>query len=1280
MPLGFIRYYRAGQSGSLGMGSIGKGWGHSYSYHLNITYEHTNVRGKLTHCGPSGGECYEWFEDSDDIFPVEIERRAPDGSTISGSVTPWQDYNFNSRKWTFRLDDGGVEVYSHNGTILTKHNPQGIGWTFTYISGGRLDRVTHSSGRYIQFTWNGQNIVGVTDSGGNYYSYGNNTVTYPSNTGTRTYHYGENGAASNLLTGISYNGIRYSNYLYNDGRVAESARADGSFSTTFEYHPQYTMVTNSKGARSKFIYEVESGIRNLKRVERSGVQSCPDATALTTYNSRGATLTQTDWNGGLTSYTYNQSGLISEKRVSNPNDSSLTRITQFSYIYQNGNKLANIKRFGASLSDPINETSFVYYPSNHAAKDLLQRITICNKSSIGILNQCQITNFSYIFHSNKLMSQMVVSGATGGTHSWSSRGYLTSSINAAGHTTTYSNHNSSGLPGRITDPNGLVKSLTYDARGRVIQEIITGSGAARTNSFEYGPFGLIKKSINGVTEYTDYSNNGSVSGIAKGTATSRLISKSFNRTTDGDVSSISFYTGSVLQHYRSYVRDALGRVLSEDGNSGQSKGFQWDNNGNLIAERDSLNRYSYHEYDVHNQRVSTTNPINAYIQSLYDATGNVKKIIDGKNKSTSYEVDGLGNYVKISSPESGVSNFIYDNAGRVTKMTRANSVSTSYTYDSLNRMTSATSGSGSDAQSQTWAYDNCTNGKGKLCSAYNSTMGSGSGNNTTPITVAFTYNKDGSLSTQTTSIQGVTSYSTSWSYDANGHISSITYPSGNRVAYEYDNLGRVNAVKVTIGGTQKILASNINYYSYGPIANWTYGNGTTRTMTYDLDYRLTHIHSGLFQTIRYTYDSNNNITNYTYGPYRTDYLSYNYDELSRLTSINGYTTNKSYSYDMNGNRLTALTSYGINNYVTAVGTDRLVTITGTSPSSFQYSSIGNIISTPRSGSYTVYRYDLFNRKYAVSAGGTTNTYWYNGLNQRVRKTGSKNVNYAYTPDGFLLSETNNNSLAFNREYIWLNGNLIGLIHNGELYYVHTDHIGRPNVVSSTNNIVVWQAFDEPFERNVSINQIGDLNIGYPGQYYDSESDLWYNWHRFFDAKTGRYTQSDPIGLAGGMNTYAYAGNNPVNFFDFTGLQYGTPEEAAIAGLCEAYPHSYAENAEYGGRIIKTDNGFDFTQAITQGHHSKIEIPFQARVTKTEKSFLGLPYTETTYSLADNTVGWYHTHSRPSKSHDHLSYSSPDANINKQFNIPGWYTDGNGVVRSGTTAGRPGKEVGCKCSR
>ena len=103
------------------------------------------------------------------------------------------------------------------------------------------------------------------------------------------------------------------------------------------------------------------------------------------------------------------------------------------------------------------------------------------------------------------------------------------------------------------------------------------------------------------------------------------------------------------------------------------------------------------------------------------------------------------------------------------------------------------------------------------------------------------------------------------------------------------------------------------------------------------------------------------------------------------------------------------------------------------------------------------------------------------------------------------------------------------------YYFISDHLGTGQLLVDQEQQVVWQADYLPFGQvNVVVDRVSN-NFRFPGQYFDGETGLHYNWHRFYDLETGRYMNSDPIGLQGGINLYAYVWENPVNAVDPEGL-------------------------------------------------------------------------------------------------------------------------------------------------
>jgi RHS repeat-associated protein len=111
-----------------------------------------------------------------------------------------------------------------------------------------------------------------------------------------------------------------------------------------------------------------------------------------------------------------------------------------------------------------------------------------------------------------------------------------------------------------------------------------------------------------------------------------------------------------------------------------------------------------------------------------------------------------------------------------------------------------------------------------------------------------------------------------------------------------------------------------------------------------------------------------------------------------------------------------------------------------------------------------------------------------------------------------------------------------------LRYLHTDHLGTPRLATDAAQQVLWRwdgnAFGDsaPNQDPDGDGTLTTVNLRYPGQYFDGETGLHYNWNRYYDPKTGRYITSDPIGLAGGLNTYSYVYNNPLSFIDPLGLK------------------------------------------------------------------------------------------------------------------------------------------------
>jgi RHS repeat-associated protein len=1109
-------------------------------------------------------------------FALVAGAYVPD-TDISDRLLRLVDGNGNTTGWTYHVADSeDTENYDATGRLLSIRNRRGATLTMTYSDAdtppataprpGLLIRVSDPLGRQLALSYDSESrLAALDDPGGNVHEFsfdaaGNLVaIHWPDGTSRRMLY--EEANFPSALTGIvDEAGQRFATYHYDTaGRVDSESHAGGVYSHSFAYRADgSTIVTDPLGIGRQFNFQVVLGAVR-KAAMSQPCATCRDKSKAVGYDGNGNVASRADFNDRKTCYAYDSArnletarieGLLSSESCgaalgSPPNrpDVRLTRTTWNPDF-----------RLPATVVEPApggwKTTAFTYDsagnlirkdvtgPTNDGTGGAATRTWSWTYASLGRIAAAtdpnnNVTAYSYYADDDADVGK---------------RGNLAAVTNALGHVTQVTAYDMHGRPLRFIDASGMPTVLTYDTRGRLDSRNVGGE----TTVYGYDGIGQLVgvTSPDGSALAYTYDAAHRLTGIADelGNRVDYTLDAMGNRIRED----VRDHAGT-LARTRSRTFDALNRLAADIGAQAQATAYAYDGNGNALAVTNPLTHRTSNVYDALNRLVQVTDPAGGAVRYGYDAAGNLMQVADPRALATVYTYDGLGNPVKQVSPDTGTTVQRFDRAGNLTAKVDARGVTASYGYDALNRVTQiAYSRSGSPAEIHGFEYDGGIGGpssaKGRLTKLVDPAA-----------TTRWTYTLQGRVATKSQQV-GALALAVAYSYNAAGQRTTVTTPSGQVLGYSYLD-GRVAGI--TVNGTPLITSAVAA--PFGPIAAWQWGNGLHTFREYDTDGRIAdwEFRNGT-SVLRnnLTWDAAGRIATIADPTNAALQGSYQYDVLDRLTVAqkgNPVSTTQQYGYDAVGNRVNITTDGRIDNLTYGATSNQLVALSGV------------LNPDPLNGdSNRSFVYNLANRLVQVQSGTRSlGKYQVNALGQRIAKTvAGDTTRFVYDEQGHLLGEYEANGKLI-QETVWLEDLPVATLRprpgstgspvTVDLYYVHADHLGSPRAITNPgDNSIMWRWDNvDPFGANAADENPGgqgafEYGLRLPGQYFDAETGTHYNYFRDYDPSIGRYIESDPIGLKGGVNTYAYVKASPLVRSDRYGLWgFAPPGEPPGSGCGDA---------------------------------------------------------------------------------------------------------------------------------
>lgn len=1031
-------------------------------------------------------------------------------------LTAQTDRNGNRTTLTYSADSlltqiqdavGHTITLEYNNKLLSRASATFLNGSITYAYDAkkRLTKRTDAMGYTTVYDYDRENHLDeITDANGH----------------KTNIFYNASGMVARMKTKVSDKSIRYDG----DKTVFIDYTAPQNQYSYYRWDDKGRVIEKVGlccGIQSKLEYDEDDNV--IKRIDANG-----NATTYT-YDDRGNMLSLTDALGNTERYTYdpdfNQVTSFADKNGNN---------YQFAYDPK-GNLTSFTGPHGFSNTFTYNDKGWPVTTTD--ANGNVTRTTYNTDGTTANVMDAAGYTTTYAYDQCGNITSLTDGRNNTTTYAYDKNNQITSQTDALGNTTTVS-YDKVGNIVRVKNAKNQIRAYTYDALGNVLTQTDPQGG---TYTYTYDGKGNVLSVTDPIGNQQTFTWNEKNKLLTQTNGAGETTTYDYDA--KGNLTAVFQPNGNVLN----YFYDRLDRVEQLSDNMGLIAKYTYDGNGNQLTITDGLDRTMTYTYDALNRRISEALPSGATTKYEYDGNSNLLTVTDAKGSVTSYSYNSLNQQLTHTDALSAKTQFEYDANGNLTKATDANGNATTYAYDALNQNTAITFANGLSLQ---YSYDEL----GRVVAskdragrefkyAYNplgnlltKTYPDGTTDRYTydgisrmlsavnkDATVNFTYDRAGRLLSET--LNGKV---TDYSYDVAAGKRTLTYPSGMKVV---EQLNARDLITSILQNGEEVVT--MDYNAAGQKISQGYANGITTTYGYNKNGWLSSIVADHdVMNLQLTYDPVGNMTERKDMLDNTRTESYGYDVISQLTSFKrGTTVDKSYQFDLLGNRVKVLENGIATNY-TSNNVNAYTSITGGMNFTPQYDDNGNMLNDDKH----TYAYD-FNNK-LVSVDETVGTYKYDALGRRIAKN---NTLFYYVGDQMVEEVTDGATTSY------LYGNEIDealqMNRGNEAYYYHTNHIN--SVLAITNiggqilEIINYDTNGLPTFFDNNGNEIESSSIGniilYTCREFDSLTDSYYYRARTMLANIGKFMQKDPLGYVDGLNDYVYVINNPIMLYDPTGL-------------------------------------------------------------------------------------------------------------------------------------------------